>query len=49
MNIFIQNILVFIAIVLAVAFLVRKFFFKKSNSKNPGSIQDCGEDDCSCH
>ncbi len=42
MNIFIQNILVFTAVVLAVAFLVRKFFFKKNK-------KSCGDDDCGCH
>ncbi len=44
MNLFIQNILVFTAIVLAVAFLIRKFFLKKSKNKT-----DCGDNDCDCH
>ncbi|MBT8393571.1 MAG: FeoB-associated Cys-rich membrane protein [Bacteroidia bacterium] len=44
MNHFIQNILVFTAVVLAVAFLVNKFFFKKSKRK-----KECGEDDCGCN
>jgi hypothetical protein len=44
MNIFIQNILVFTAVGLAVAFLIRKFFLKKSNSK-----KSCGDEDCGCH
>lgn len=44
MNIFIQNILVFTAVLLAVAFLVRKFFLK-----NPKNKKSCGEDDCDCH
>jgi len=45
MNTIIQNILVFIAIGLALAFLVKKFFWKKSSSKKA-----CGTDDgCGCH
>lgn len=44
MNTVIQNILVFTAIGLAIAFLVKKFVWKKSKSKKA-----CGEDDCGCH
>jgi plastocyanin domain-containing protein len=44
MSTLIQNILVFIAVVLAIGFLVKKFFFKKSKSKKA-----CGTDDCGCH
>ncbi|WP_372755918.1 FeoB-associated Cys-rich membrane protein [Mariniflexile sp.] len=45
MNTIIQNILVIAAIILAVLFLVRKFFWKKPNSK-----KSCGGDDgCGCH
>lgn len=44
MNTIIQNILVFIAIGLAVAFLVKKFIWKKPASKKP-----CGGDGCGCH
>ncbi|MGM5469250.1 FeoB-associated Cys-rich membrane protein [Flavobacteriaceae bacterium LMO-SS05] len=45
MNIIIQNILVFSALALALAFLVRKFFLKSSKSK-----KNCGgDDDCGCH
>ncbi|MGB3605650.1 MAG: FeoB-associated Cys-rich membrane protein [Psychroserpens sp.] len=47
MNTTIQNILVFIALALAVWFLLRKFGVlpkkKNTNSKN------CGQDDCGCH
>lgn len=45
MNTIIQNILVFIAIVLALTFLIKKFFLKKPNTK-----KDCGgNDECGCH
>ncbi|MDO7172280.1 FeoB-associated Cys-rich membrane protein [Mariniflexile sp. AS56] len=45
MNTIIQNILVFAAIVGALAFLLRKFIWKKSKSKKA-----CGGDDgCGCH
>ncbi len=45
MNSVIQNILVFSALVLAIGFLLKKFFFKSSKTKN-----DCGGDDnCGCH
>ena len=43
MNTIIQNILVFIAIGLAIAFLIKKFFWKKA-SKNA-----CDKDGCGCH
>jgi hypothetical protein len=40
-----QNILVFSALGFAVAFLVRKFFFKKAKTD-----KGCGTgDDCGCH
>ena len=40
-----QNILVFTAVIIAVVFLVKTFFFKKSKSKKA-----CGTgDDCGCH
>ncbi|NNC49396.1 MAG: FeoB-associated Cys-rich membrane protein [Flaviramulus sp.] len=45
MNTIIQNILVFSAIVLAISFLVRKFFWKRQSTK-----KNCGGDDgCGCH
>ncbi|MFV5683833.1 FeoB-associated Cys-rich membrane protein [Flavobacterium sp. GB2R13] len=41
----IQEIIAFAALAVAVAFLIRKFFFKKKKSdKNCGS-----DDDCGCH
>lgn len=43
MNTLIQNILVFTAILLAIGFLVKKFFWKKKSNKS------CGTDDCGCH
>ncbi|WP_370477254.1 FeoB-associated Cys-rich membrane protein [Tamlana flava] len=45
MNTIVQYILVFSALVLAIAFLVKKFFFKKSKSKKACG----GSDDCGCH
>ena len=39
----IQNILVTITVLLAVLFLVKKFFWKKSKAKKA-----CGNDDCGC-
>jgi len=45
MNTIIQNILVFLAIALALSFLFKKFFWKKAKSKKV-----CGGDDgCGCH
>lgn len=49
MNIFIQNVLVFATVVIAVTFLVKKFFFKKSKRKNPVGHRNCSNDDCGCH
>ncbi|MEW7278013.1 FeoB-associated Cys-rich membrane protein [Aquimarina sp. 2201CG1-2-11] len=48
MSILIQNILVFFAFLLAVGFLIKKFFWKstvKKKSKSCGS----GGTDCGCH
>tara|TARA_R110002050_G_scaffold94765_1_gene197044 strand:- start:23293 stop:23430 length:138 start_codon:yes stop_codon:yes gene_type:complete len=45
MNTIIQNILVFCAIALALAFLVKKYFWKKSTSKKACG----GGDGCGCH
>ncbi len=39
----IQEILVYIILVVAVGFLYQKFFSKKKPKKN------CGNDDCGCH
>ncbi|MDO5978657.1 FeoB-associated Cys-rich membrane protein [Flavivirga spongiicola] len=45
MNTIIQDILVFTAMALAVMFLIKKFFWKKSKPK-----KTCGGDDsCGCH
>jgi hypothetical protein len=45
MNTIIQNILVFLAIALALMFLIKKFFWKKASSKKA-----CGGDNgCGCH
>ncbi|WP_396602746.1 FeoB-associated Cys-rich membrane protein [Algibacter sp. R77976] len=45
MNDIIQNVLVFIAMALAMSFLIKKFFWKKAKPKKA-----CGGDDgCGCH
>ncbi|TNJ45406.1 FeoB-associated Cys-rich membrane protein [Tamlana fucoidanivorans] len=44
MNTIVQNILAFSAVGLAVAFLIKKFFWKKSKPKKA-----CGNEDCGCH
>ena len=38
-----QEIIAFITLGIAMAFLIKKFFFKKDKSEN------CGPDDCGCH
>jgi len=38
----IQEIIAFSILVIALAFLIRKFFFKKNSNKN------CGGSDCGC-
>jgi len=43
MNTIIQNILAITAVLLAIGFLVKKFFWKKKSKKS------CGTDDCGCH
>jgi F0F1-type ATP synthase membrane subunit b/b' len=45
MNTVIQNILVLIAVVFALAFIVKKFFWKPAKSKKACS----GDDGCGCH
>ncbi|WP_152611501.1 FeoB-associated Cys-rich membrane protein [Psychroserpens damuponensis] len=47
MNTIIQNILVFIAVALAILFLLNKYGVlpKKKASKSKA----CGQDDCGCH
>ena len=37
-----QEIIAFLILSIAIAFLIRKFFFKKKSKKN------CGENDCGC-
>ena len=39
----VQEILVYIVVVVALAFLYQKFFGKKKSDKN------CGNNDCGCH
>lgn len=41
----IQKILAFTVLILAIAFLIRKFFFKKKKK----SDKSCGSDDCGCN
>jgi len=38
-----QEILVCITVIIAFAFLVKKFIWKPKSKKN------CGDDDCACH
>ncbi|WP_310006090.1 FeoB-associated Cys-rich membrane protein [Flavobacterium granuli] len=38
----IQEIIAFAVLVIALSFLIRKFFFKKKSNKN------CGDGDCGC-
>ncbi|WP_218841829.1 FeoB-associated Cys-rich membrane protein [Winogradskyella ursingii] len=45
MNIIIQNILVFLALGLAFAFLIKKYIW----SPKKKSANGCGTDDCGCH
>lgn len=40
----IQEIIAYILLGIAIAFLIKKFFFKKKKSG-----KDCGSDDCGCH
>jgi hypothetical protein len=47
MNTIVQNILVFLALALAVWFLLRKYgIFPKKKTVNSKA---CGQDDCGCH
>jgi FeoB-associated Cys-rich membrane protein len=39
-----QEILTYVALVVAVGFLIKKFFFKKKKS-----AKNCGGNDCGCH
>lgn len=43
----IQQILVYLSLAIAVSFLVKKFFWKKTAKANKDS-KSCGED-CGCH
>lgn len=45
-NFWIQQTLVFIAALIAILFLVKKFFIKPKKNKNSKS---CGNSDCGCH
>lgn len=42
-----QNILAYLALALALAFLVRKFLWPARKRK--GKVPGCDEDDCKCH
>lgn len=44
MNTIFQNILVFTALAIAIWFLIKKYFFKKSKTKKPFGEHDC--DNC---
>ncbi len=45
MNTFIQNLLVFSALGLALFFLIRKFAWSSTKKQDKA----CGNDDCGCH
>ena len=47
MNTLVQNILAFIAVALAIWFLLHKFGILPK--KKSASSKSCGEDDCGCH
>ena len=47
MNTSVQNILAFIAVALAIWFLLRKFGVIPK--KKSASSKSCGDDDCGCH
>ncbi|SHG42801.1 hypothetical protein SAMN05444396_11216 [Flavobacterium segetis] len=40
----VQEVIAYILLGVSLAFLVKKFFFKKKKSG-----KDCGTDDCGCH
>ena len=44
-----QHILVYLALGLAVAFLVRKYLLPLRKAKKRGNQPGCGQDDCGCH
>lgn len=46
MNTIIQNILVFTTLIIALRFLVKKFFWKP---KTTTPSKSCGKDGCGCH
>lgn len=44
-----QEILVYLILALAVAYLIRKFIWNPSASKKRKLPGGCGEEDCGCH
>lgn len=48
-----QKILVYIALAIAIGFLIKKFFWKKTRAKGKQngakSNKDCGDNDCGCN
>ena len=47
---FLQNILVYSILAVAVSYLVKKFLLPKSLfASNKGNAKGCGKDDCGCH
>lgn len=44
-----QTILAYLALGLAVAFLVRKYLMPSRKAKKRGDTPGCGNDDCGCH
>ena len=47
MNEIIQNILVYVAVILSAIFLLKKFLFKPAKPKH--AQKACGNDTCGCH
>lgn len=46
---FLQNILVYIILVVAVGYLVKKFLLPKLFASGKGNSKGCGQDGCGCH
>ncbi len=47
---FLQNILVYVVLAVAVGYLAKKFLLPKSSfASGKGDAKACGKDDCGCH
>lgn len=45
----IQEILVFITFLIALGFLIKKFFWKTPKKATQNNASACGKSDCGCH